>query len=83
MDRETWLRLWLHFPWGVLAVGLFLYHPLLGAVACIAELVYEWFNDRSKGDKSYKDVLGIVWGILAGGYILLAAKLVVFLARGT
>jgi hypothetical protein len=76
MNREDWIRCLQHIPWGLLAVGLFLYHPLLGAAACFMELGYEAFNDWRKADNSYKDVLGIVWGILLGGYILLALKLV-------
>jgi len=55
-------------------VGLFLFHPLLGLTACFMELGYEIMNDMAKGDKSYKDVLGIVWGILIGGYALLALR---------
>jgi len=73
--REEWRRLFLHLPWGLLAVGLFLFHPLLGLTACFMELGYEAFNDWRKKDKSYKDVIGIVWGILIGGYIMLILKL--------
>ena len=75
MTREEWARLWMHVPWGMLAVGLFVYHPLLGVVACFSELAYEAFNDWRKHDESYKDVVGSTWGILIGGYILLALKL--------
>ena len=71
MKKTDWLRLWLHVPWGLLAVGLFIFNPLLGATACLMELGYEVMNDLGKGDKSYRDILGIVWGILIGGYILL------------
>ena len=74
MKAEDWKRLWMHLPWGLLAVGLFVFHPLLGATACFSTFVYEAFNDWRKMDSSYKDVLGICWGILIGGYILLALK---------
>lgn len=83
MTHKDWARLWQHVPWGVLAVGLFLYHPLLGVVACAGELAYEGFNDWRKQDNSYKDVLGIVWGILIGGYSLLALKVIRELLEGT
>ena len=75
MTREDWRRLWMHVPWGMLAVGLFLYHPVLGATACFMEMGYEFINDMGKKDSSYRDVIGIVWGILIGGYILLALKM--------
>ena len=65
----------MHVPWGMLAVGLFLYDPLLGLTACFIEVAYEGFNDWRKKDKSYKDVVGIAWGILIGGYILLILRL--------
>ena len=65
----------MHIPWGVLAVGLFLFHPLLGVTACFMELGYEFANDWRKGDSSYKDILGIVYGILIGGYTLLVLKM--------
>jgi len=75
MSKEDWIRLWLHVPWGLLAVGLFLFHPLLGLTACFMELGYEFINDMGKGDKSYKDAIGICWGILIGGYTLLICHL--------
>ena len=75
MNREEWHRLLIHTPWGLLAIGLYLLDPLIAAVACLMELGYEFINDWRKHDKSYKDVVGIVWGILLGGYILLALKL--------
>ncbi len=70
-DKEDWIRLLIHIPWGLLAVGLFLVDPLLGFTACLGTLIYEAFNDWRKKDDSYKDVLGIVWGFLIGGYVLL------------
>ena len=76
MTREDWRRLWMHVPWGLLAVGLFLYHPVLGATACFMELGYELMNDWRKGDSSYKDVIGICWGVLIGGYALVIWRLV-------
>ena len=75
MKAEEWKRLWMHLPWGMLAVGLFLYHPLLGVTACFMELGYEAMNDWRKKDESYKDVIGIAWGILIGGYILLICRI--------
>ncbi|MBA7568816.1 hypothetical protein ES708_10551 [subsurface metagenome] len=75
MTKEDWIRCLMHIPWGLLAVGLFVFHPLLGATACFAELAYEAFNDWRKGDESYKDVVGIAWGILIGGYTLLILDL--------
>ena len=76
MSKSDWVRLWMHVPWGILAVGLFLYHPLLGATVCLGELAYEGFNDWRKKDSSYRDVIGIIWGELIGGYILLGLKVV-------
>jgi len=75
MTKEDWLRLWMHVPWGLLAVGLFVFHPLLGATACFMELGYEILNDWRKKDESWKDVIGICWGILIGGYALLICRL--------
>ena len=75
MTKEEWYRCLQHIPWGMLAVGLFLYHPLLGATACLMELAYEVMNDWRKVDSSYKDVVGIVWGILLGGYVLFVLRL--------
>ena len=75
MSKADWHRLFIHLPWGMLAVGLFLYHPLLGATACFMELGYEFINDWREHDKSFKDVIGIVWGILIGGYTLFALKI--------
>ena len=76
MTREDWKRLLMHIPWGLLAVILFLYHPLLGATACLSTFIYEAFNDWRKHDESYKDVLGIVWGILIGGYAILIYRII-------
>ena len=76
MKRQDWTRLAIHLPWGLLAVGLFLFHPLLGATACFMELGYEFINDWRKGDTSYKDVIGICWGILVGGYALLILRVI-------
>ena len=75
MTREDWHRLLIHLPWGVLAVGLFLFDPLLGLTACFMELGYEFINDWRKVDSSFKDVIGIAWGVLIGGYILLILRL--------
>ena len=66
----------MHIPWGLLAVGLFLYHPFLGVTACFMELGYEFMNDWRKHDQSFKDIIGIVWGILLGGYGLLLLKII-------
>ena len=76
MSGKDWRRLLQHIPWGLLAVGLFLFHPLLGSTACLMELGYEFMNDWRKGDESFKDVIGIVWGILIGGYALLILHLI-------
>ena len=71
MKKEDWFRLWIHVPWGILAVGLFIVNPLLGFTACMGTLIYEAFDDWRKQDYSYKDVLGLVWGFIIGGYALL------------
>ena len=70
MSKEEWIRLAMHIPWGILAVFLFIPHPLLGFTACLGTLVYEAFNDWRKHDESYQDVLGIVWGFFIGGYAI-------------
>ena len=75
MTRKDWLRLWMHVPWGLLAVGLFVFHPLLGFTACLSEIGYEVFDSIEKKDQSRKDVIGICWGILIGGYVLLTLKI--------
>jgi len=76
MTKEDWVRLWMHVPWGLLAVFLFVVNPLLGFTACFGTLTYEAFNDWRKHDSSYKDVLGIVWGFLIGGYVIWIAGLI-------
>lgn len=76
LKKEDWIRLAMHLPWGLMAVGLFLVHPVLGATACFMELGYEFANDWRKRDNSYRDILGIVDGILLGGYILLLLKFI-------
>lgn len=76
MKRNDWVRLLMHLPWGLMAVGLFLVHPVLGATACFLEVGYELAQDWRKGDSSYHDILGIVDGILLGGYILLILKFI-------
>ena len=63
MNKEDWKRLVLHLPWGGLAVLICLgFGSAEGVTVFAGELVYEGFNDWRKGDASYKDVLGIVWG---------------------
>lgn len=70
MAREEWVRLALHFPWGFLAAVLLIPHVAIGITALSSMFIYEGFNDWRKCDSSYKDVLGIVWGFLAGSLIL-------------
>jgi hypothetical protein len=70
MTREDWFRLWLHAPWGLL--GALLYFAVdkgFGALAIGLMIAYEAFNDWRKKDESYKDVLGIVWGVLIAGIV--------------
>lgn len=75
MNKEDWVRLLIHIPWGMAAGFLFLADPLLGATAFMGTLAYEAFNDWRKGDASYKDVLGIVWGFLIAGYCVWGIKI--------
>jgi len=57
-------------PWGLLGVLLFFAVDRgLGALAIGLMVAYEAFNDWRKRDESYKDVLGVVWGVLIGGLI--------------
>lgn len=69
MKKDDWKRLLIHLPWGVMAAALFIPNALLGFTAFWGMLGYEAFNDWRKGDKSYKDVLGIVWGFLLGAFV--------------
>ena len=70
MTKEDWLRLGLHLPWGMLGAALLLYDIRVGIFATVSMFIYEAFNDWRKHDKSYKDVLGIVWGFLIGSFII-------------
>lgn len=71
-------------PWGILGILPIASAPVLGEVAasvfagiaCFSMLAYEGFNDWRKKDESYKDVLGICWGILIGGYGIWIFRLV-------
>ena len=76
VNKEDWVRLWIHTPWGGLAAWIAFGCPIpyliaikpsvaslvVGGLVFLGEWVYEAFNDWRKEDKSYKDVLGIVWG---------------------
>ncbi len=75
MAKEDWIRLFLHLPWGLLGVWLITVDTAIGIMATSGMFIYEAFNDWRKHDESYKDVLGIVWGILLGGIILGVTKL--------
>lgn len=78
MSKSDWIRLLLHLPWGLLGAwplswAIFvptmavLFLGLVASTVAIGLMVcYEAFNDWRKGDSSYKDVLGIVWGYLLG-----------------
>ncbi len=73
MRKDDWLRLLQHVPWGLLGVALiYLLKPFgfegIGYLAIGLVIVYEAFNDLSKNDASYKDVLGVVVGVFAGGF---------------
>ena len=70
MKRDDWVRLAIHLPWGLIAAVLFIPDRLLGFTAFWGMLVYEGFNDWRKGDKSYKDILGITWGFLLGAFAI-------------
>ena len=70
MSKDDWVRLFLHLPWGLLGVWLIRVDTTIGIMATSSMFIYEAFNDWRKGDASYKDVLGIVWGILLGGIIV-------------
>ena len=79
MSKEDWIRLWLHVPWGLL--GAFLYFAVdkvFGVLAVTLMICYEAFNDWSKHDHSYKDVVGIVWGVLIGGIAKWISGLILF-----
>lgn len=76
MNKQDWVRLAIHLPWGLLAAALFLAHPALGITALSSSLVYEAFNDWRKQDESFKDVLGIVWGWFIGSLILWVTGLI-------
>lgn len=76
MTKEDWKRCLIHIPWGLLASGLIILHPLVGISVFAGEIGYEAFNDWRKKDHSYKDVLGIVWGFLIGSYALMIWRLI-------
>ena len=70
MKKDDWIRLWLHVPWGLLGVFLyFVIDQVFGVLVITLMVVYEAFNDWRKKDVSYKDVLGICWGVLIGGIV--------------
>lgn len=75
LKKEDWKRLAMHLPWGLMAAALFIPDRLVGFTAFWGMLGYEGFNDLRKGDKSYKDVLGIVWGFLLGAFALWGLRL--------
>lgn len=62
MNREDWARLGQHFPIGFVAWLIYFQDALAGLTVLALVVVYEAFNDWRKGDASYKDVLGLVWG---------------------
>ena len=66
LNRQDWIRLAIHLPWGLLPAGITFFHPLGGSLILVSTFVYEAFNDWRKEDHSYKDVLGIVWGYIIG-----------------
>lgn len=70
MTKEDMHRALMHMPWGWLAVSFFLASGWMGFTACMMTLGYEGFNDWRKIDSSYKDVLGICWGVFSGGAII-------------
>ena len=70
MTKEDWVRLAIHLPWGLMGASLLLYDARVGIFATVGMLTYEAFNDWRKKDASYKDVLGIVWGFLAGSFVI-------------
>ena len=72
MSKEDWVRLWIHVPWGLLGIALvYGLKPFgldgVGYLSVVLMIAYEAFNNWRKKDESYKDVLGIVWGVLLGG----------------
>ena len=62
MTSQDWKRLGMHFPIGAIARLVQLSDPISGLTILGLTVTYEAFNDWRKMDKSYKDVLGIVWG---------------------
>ena len=72
LTKKEWFRFWLHFPIGVLCGLLLIWFVTvyLGIILSIAFLVYEIMNDWRKGDKSYKDVVGFVWGLGCVGLVI-------------
>lgn len=70
MKREDWVRLGMHLPWGILGALLQAWRADYGLMAISLMLGYEAFNDWRKKDRSYKDVLGIVWGYLLGAILI-------------
>jgi len=75
MGREDWTRLAIHLPWGFMGAALCLPDRAIGITATALMIGYEAFNDWRKKDKSYKDVLGIVWGFLIASFAFWIAGL--------
>jgi len=81
MNKDEFIRFWLHFPVGLLIAGLIcaglfyselMVYGLVGGVLLgFTFLVYEVINDWRKVDWSYKDVFGEVFGLGTGLVICL------------
>lgn len=64
--KQDWLRLWMHFPVGVINIFAFYVGVEYGATFFILFIVYELWEDFRIKDLAHKDILGFMWGFVCG-----------------
>ena len=67
---QDFLRLWMHFPVGVICAWLVFAHPMAGLVAALGFMFYEVLEDWRIKDLSFKDMLGFLIGFISASLLL-------------